>query len=113
MTENTYIVNNKLVEVNERLKDITFTIEWDLRDSGLNWKYLAKVLIKDPETNTVMIKDYFCSIIRKEKKINYVFLNHLEEKEILKGLGISDVVDKSTLDICEQEQVECLESNLD
>jgi len=92
IAENIYVVNNKLVEVNDKLKNITFTIEGDLRDSWLSGKYLAKVLIRDPETNATIIKDYFCSITRKEKKVNYVFLNHLEEKEILKGLGISSEI---------------------
>lgn len=86
--DSTYVVNNKLVETNENLKNITFTIDWELRDSWLSGKYLAKVVIQDPITKVMMTKDYFCSITRKEKKVNYVFLNHLEEKEILKWLWI-------------------------
>lgn len=90
-TKNIYIISNKLIEVSEKLKNITFTIEGELRDSGLSGKYLAKVLVQDLKTNTRMIKDYFCSIIRKENKINYIFLNHLEEKEILKWLWIENI----------------------
>lgn len=90
-----YIVKNKWAERDDSLKDISFRVEWDLEECGLNWKYLAKVLVtKESDEWISVLKDFICSVPKKEVKwtedIHYVYLNHLEAHEILRDLNINE-----------------------
>lgn len=88
MSVATYVVKNKFVETDENFKNLVFTIADGLYECWLSGKYLAKVCITHTPSNSQIVKEYFCSITKKEKNINYIYLNHIEPEEILQELKL-------------------------
>lgn len=86
-----YIVKNKLYEDELNKNNLSLNLRWYLKPSWLSGKYLGLVEVTNTITKKKIYLEYICSItkkeVHKENITEYVYLNHLDIKELVSKLN--------------------------